>query len=247
MTVTRLVNKYKEPYDVLITRGTPFGNRFVEGKDGSREEIITLCRREQAERINTEPEFREKVLGLRGKTIACVCKPKSCHGDFIVEFLELGVADSEVRANTSPVRRFRDDFRFLSNFYPCEYLQISGYGTEYPTVEHYYQAAKTAVKEERDVILGTPYPDEVKKIAKTVTLRKGWEQAKLTVMFLGVLSKFEQNEYLRKKLLATGDRLLIEGNGWHDNFWGRCTCRQCGNFGLNHLGRILMMVRGILS
>jgi len=45
-------------------------------------------------------------------------------------------------------------------------------------------------------------------------------------------------------LLATGDTKLLEGNRWHDNFWGNCDCPNCRDKpGLNYLGKILMRVR----
>ena len=47
--------------------------------------------------------------------------------------------------------------------------------------------------------------------------------------------------WLRAKLLATGDAELIEGNYWHDTFWGMCNGK-----GENHLGRLLMEVRSEL-
>jgi predicted NAD-dependent protein-ADP-ribosyltransferase YbiA (DUF1768 family) len=37
---------------------------------------------------------------------------------------------------------------------------------------------------------------------------------------------------------ATGDRKLVEGNYWHDTFWG-----VCNGVGENYLGEILMHVR----
>ena len=47
-----------------------------------------------------------------------------------------------------------------------------------------------------------------------------------------------QNENLRKLLLATGDAELIEGNYWHDYYWG-----ICNGVGQNWLGKILMEER----
>jgi predicted NAD-dependent protein-ADP-ribosyltransferase YbiA (DUF1768 family) len=53
---------------------------------------------------------------------------------------------------------------------------------------------------------------------------------------------------LREKLKATGDATLIEGNHWHDNRWGKCTCERCQNKdGQNWLGKILMEVRDSLK
>ena len=45
---------------------------------------------------------------------------------------------------------------------------------------------------------------------------------------------------LKQRLLATGNRELIEGNHWHDNFWDSCTCDRCRNNGQNLLGKLLM-------
>ena len=59
--------------------------------------------------------------------------------------------------------------------------------------------------------------------------------------------KFGQNNDLREKLFKTGDLLLVEGNYWHDNYWGDCFCDKCkGRKGENFLGRILMNVRTML-
>jgi predicted NAD-dependent protein-ADP-ribosyltransferase YbiA (DUF1768 family) len=61
-------------------------------------------------------------------------------------------------------------------------------------------------------------------------------------MYTLLMLKFE-NEYLREKLLETGDADLIEGNRWHDKFWGKCVCDKCKGAGENNLGRILKKIR----
>ena len=44
------------------------------------------------------------------------------------------------------------------------------------------------------------------------------------------------------------DIMLIEGNYWHDNYWGNCLCPKCKEIeGQNQLGKILMKVRSTLS
>ena len=58
-----------------------------------------------------------------------------------------------------------------------------------------------------------------------------------------VRAKFTQNAGLAEQLIATGDRELVEGNNWHDTFWG--ADGKTGE-GENHLGRILMKIRGEL-
>ena len=37
-------------------------------------------------------------------------------------------------------------------------------------------------------------------------------------------AKFTYNPELADKLVATTGRLLVEGNTWHDQTWGNCTC-----------------------
>ena len=62
-------------------------------------------------------------------------------------------------------------------------------------------------------------------------------------MLIGLRKKFANPE-LRDLLLATGDEELVEGNYWHDNEWGNCTCPRCKNIpGKNKLGKLLMQVR----
>ena len=58
----------------------------------------------------------------------------------------------------------------------------------------------------------------------------------------GLRQKYAKDP-LRQMLLDTGDAILIEGNFWHDNFFGSCTCPKCGNKGQNNLGKLLMQIR----
>lgn len=63
-------------------RGTPFGNRFVLGVDGNRDEVIAKFRAEKEQ----DPDFIAKVKAeLRGWNLMCHCKPKACHCDWLCE------------------------------------------------------------------------------------------------------------------------------------------------------------------
>lgn len=88
---TEIVNKYhKVRYDVYIGRGSDFGNPYVIGVDGDRDEVINKYREYFYNRIDKDPSFKLRVEGLRGKTLACFCKPKACHGDVIIDYLSDG-------------------------------------------------------------------------------------------------------------------------------------------------------------
>lgn len=53
---------------------------------------------------------------------------------------------------------------------------------------------------------------------------------------------------LADRLVATGTALLVEGNTWHDQFWGCCTSpRHHATPGANWLGRYLMQLRSTLA
>lgn len=78
-------------------------------------------------------------------------------------------------------------------------------------------------------------------------LRKNWEEVKDNVMEEIIKNKFSTPE-LAAKLKSTGKEELIEGNYWHDNYWGNCTCQKCATIkGKNKLGKILMKIRSELN
>ncbi len=137
------------------------------------------------------------------------------------------------------IPEFQDEYRFLSNFW---YAPVLFEEEWYSTVEHAYQAAKTGSFDLRKEIQAAQTPGQAKKLGQKVTLRSDWEQVKVKIMKDLLTQKFS-TEPLRKKLLDTGDQELVEGNKWHDCFWGKCHCSRCGGKGENTLGKLLMEVR----
>lgn len=141
---------------------------------------------------------------------------------------------------TKPIRQFRGQYRFLSNFWLCV-ITLPDDMADYHSVEHAYQAAKTDDKVTREVIRLTSAPGKAKYMGRDVPLRPHWEEMKIDLMTDLVRQKFLTNSYLMDCLLATGDAELIEGNHWGDRFWG-CVDNGYGP-GENWLGRILMKFR----
>lgn len=133
---------------------------------------------------------------------------------------------------------FSGEYAFLSNFYPA---QINYKGMDYATTEHAYQAQKFLDKSDQLKIRNAGSPGNAKRLAKQFKkqgkVRDNWFDMNLEVMLDVLRLKFAIPE-LKQKLLDTGDAKLIEGNYWHDYFFGVCNGR-----GQNHLGRLLMKVR----
>lgn len=93
MSETTVVNIRTHNYDVYIGRAGYghdgyFCNPFAIGRDGGRDQVIELYREYFSKRMAVDKEFARRIRGLKGKRLGCFCKPKVCHGDIIVEFLE---------------------------------------------------------------------------------------------------------------------------------------------------------------
>lgn len=89
---TTVVNLRKEDYDVYIGRAGRgqdgyFGNPFPVSA-GGRAASIEKYREYFFDRIAKDPEFKNRVLALRGQKLGCFCKPEACHGDVIANYVD---------------------------------------------------------------------------------------------------------------------------------------------------------------
>ncbi len=90
-----IVNKHHGKSGEYIGRGSPLGNPFVIGKDGSREQVIAKYRvwlNEQIMRKNPVVldelnRLGNKAIDEKGLSLLCFCYPKPCHGEVIKEKL----------------------------------------------------------------------------------------------------------------------------------------------------------------
>ena len=70
-----------KPFDVYVGRGSKWGNPFIIGIHGTRDEVI-----EKYERwIILQPQFAD-IHELYGKILGCHCHPKRCHGHSLERF-----------------------------------------------------------------------------------------------------------------------------------------------------------------
>lgn len=149
------------------------------------------------------------------------------------------------------IDEFQGKYRPLSNFWYKE-VYLPDDKIIYPTNEHAYQAFKTHDLSRREIILHAATPSEAKALGnhKDTVLRDDWNIMKRRVMLHLIVIKFTYDD-MEQLLLSTGQQKLIEGNTWHDNYWGVCTCQSCSQerarenpkLGSNWLGRLLMHTR----
>ena len=159
----------------------------------------------------------------------------------------------------------RSDYKEFSNFYKAS-IDIDG--ETYPTVEHYYQAAKFADDDfMHDLIKGAPTPTASKELAylkagrwatdelkKDIKLAKAYckehgvtydavtfEAEREVIMWNALVAKFTQHPHLERLLLSTGDYRLVEASPT-DAYWGEGKDGK----GLNRLGELLMELRAEL-
>lgn len=67
---------------VYIGRPSKWGNPFVIGKDGDRDEVIQKYR----EWLIRQPALVAQAKAeLAGKDLVCFCVPCACHGDVLME------------------------------------------------------------------------------------------------------------------------------------------------------------------
>jgi len=127
--------------------------------------------------------------------------------------------------------KFRNEFWFLSNMYPCS---ITYKGITYPCVETAFQAQKDESRSAEFIGLDG---FNAKKLGRRVNLRTDWNAVRVSIMKELVACKFEQHPELADRL-ASVKGIIAEENTWHDTFWGVCDGK-----GRNELGNILMQIR----
>lgn len=149
---------------------------------------------------------------------------------------------------------YEQDFYVLSNF---SAFRLIWRGRDFDTLEAAYHWERFATGQEgrgpshgamaatiADAVRYAPSAHEAFRIAQEnkIHQRPDWDAVKVGVMRDLLRYKAGQHEYVRRKLLATGDRELVE-NSWRDDFWGWGPNRD----GKNMLGKLWMEVRAELQ
>jgi ribA/ribD-fused uncharacterized protein len=142
---------------------------------------------------------------------------------------------------------YEQDFYVLSNF--SSFNLVGGFygspqsdGITFATSEHAYHWHKFQPTDSdlADAILFAPSAHDAFKLAERNKVNRWdrWDEFKVEIMRDILRAKVTQHEYVRRKLLATGDRELVE-NSWRDDFWGWGPTQD----GANMLGKLWMEIR----
>jgi hypothetical protein len=100
---TRVTNIHRrDEFDEYIGRAGKglsgyFGNPIPLDDSQSRELVLAKYETYFLNRLEADPEFKAKILGLRGKRLGCFCAPKLCHGMVIVKYLDGVTYDQQMR------------------------------------------------------------------------------------------------------------------------------------------------------
>jgi ribA/ribD-fused uncharacterized protein len=131
-------------------------------------------------------------------------------------------------------------------------------GISFNTCEQYMMYKKALLFGDKDIakqILSTSIPDEQKSLGRMVKGfdRTIWDQHCFSIVYEANLAKFSQNPELKKELIATGNRVIVEASPG-DFIWGvkmRDTNENIESpeqwSGLNLLGFAIMTVRNQLT
>lgn len=74
---------YEPGGSIYIGRPSKWGNPFIIGRDGSREEVVAKYR----EYVLASPQLLADLEELRGHDLVCYCAPLPCHGDVLLDLL----------------------------------------------------------------------------------------------------------------------------------------------------------------
>jgi ribA/ribD-fused uncharacterized protein len=138
---------------------------------------------------------------------------------------------------------YENEFYPLSNF---SAFRVDWQGIDFDTAEHAYHWAKFDSRELKEHILASRSAHDAFAFAQQNAkhIRGDWYliidgcQKRISVMRNILYTKLQQHEYVRRKLLETGSRKLVE-DSWRDDFWG---IGPNGD-GQNWMGRLWMEIR----
>ena len=198
--------------------------------------------------IENLDEISEKVIILLEKetpeqwTIELLKKKKE---DQIKQIITLYVVKDNSIEYYSKSKKER---KWLSTFFEAKPFQFNDF--TFPTVEHAYHSQKMDNSNRKYKVYAQQFteditPEEAKNLGSKKTfeeneleLRPDWNEVRLQLMEDISRAYYMANKNMKKKLIDTGDKVLLHKGPRIDSFWG---IKKDG--GLNYHGKILMKLR----
>ena len=141
---------------------------------------------------------------------------------------------------------------YMSNFFGCK---IEENNIIFNCVEQYFMYHKCMLFNSDNIkliqnILNEKNPVNIKRSGRKVLnySESIWSDKKYEIMLNGLRLKFNQNEYLKKKLILTNNKNIYEASPY-DRIWGigyskiNALKTDKEKYGLNLLGKALMELR----
>lgn len=82
--MTTVVHCKKSVYDIYVGRPSVWGNPFVIGVHGTREEVVA----KYEAWVKTQPKLMATIPTLKGKMLSCWCHPQACHADVLARLAD---------------------------------------------------------------------------------------------------------------------------------------------------------------
>ena len=229
--------------------------KILCGSSVLKEEEIVEGIKEKIEKDKTSKNTKIAIAGTAILTTGVVCYLAWPYAKKYFSKKEQG--NDPLPDSKTPILFYNKNEKYyeFTNFWDKNPIFLDG--KIWPTSEHYFQAQKYTgcVNEEllKEAIRTIPTANEVYQIINgqehhvykqlfNDLIRPDWKTVNVDIMHKAVRAKFTQHKNLKKLLLSTGKREIIE-NSKSDRFWG---IGKDGK-GQNMLGKVLMQVRDELS
>ncbi|MDE7226582.1 MAG: NADAR family protein, partial [Ruminococcus sp.] len=143
----------------------------------------------------------------------------------------------------------------FSQWYDCKFTVD---GVEYHTAEQYMMSQKALLFGDFEInkeIMSAKHPNQFKSLGRRISgfNEEIWNNNKTAIVIKGNYAKFSQNPELKKFLINTGNRILVEASPY-DKIWGIGMSANNPDIenpycwkGTNLLGFCLMEVRDMIS
>lgn len=203
--------------------------------------------------ISKHPPFesRREIRSLLDKITGRKRLPELYDRVSLIDYLDRGNTTEYVFFWENKIRDHEINETCFSQWYPSCFAidQVI-----YPTAEHYMMAEKARLFHDDEAlkkILASTSPSQAKKLGREIRNfdQMVWEKYKFDVVVTGNKAKFSQNSVLRKFLLSTDNRIIVEASPV-DDIWGIGLAKNDPDAsdprkwkGLNLLGFALMKVR----